>query len=96
MRFTCNHCGDLLGNCDCDLQIAAEERAAELVCETCTNDAPFECWDSCLKCLAAGLIHDDPKFLADMRKRFTGAPFMAVIEKEIARQIEALRTLEVA
>ena len=93
MRFTCNHCGDIAGNCDCDLQIAAEERAAELVCEVCGNEPPFEWFDSCLKCEAAYLIHGPKWALEESRKHYGGSPAWDAMEREMARQLEAIRSV---
>ena len=93
-RFTCKHCGDIAGNCDCDLQIAAEERAAELVCEVCGLEPPYMDFDSCAKCWCAGVIAVGN--VADARKHYGGAPWFEYLNRELTRQLEALRTLEVA
>jgi hypothetical protein len=64
----------------------------ELVCDVCTLEPPFECFESCLKCSAAAIVFY-PNAWDGNRKWYVGTPWLPVLDREIARQQDALATL---
>jgi hypothetical protein len=63
--------------------------ATELLCATCGNESPFECFEDCAKCFAAVVV-SDPRAWNSNRKFYVGAEWLPVLDREIARQSEAL------
>jgi hypothetical protein len=93
--YTCSlpqGCGGTVDECDCAEQIARE---AELLCETCGMESPFECFSDCLKCSAAQIAHN-PAPWAGNRKWYVGTPWIDVLEAEVKRQASALSQVEAA
>jgi len=66
-----------------------------LECEACHLDAPFECFPDCLKCTAAVIAHA-PAAWQSNRKHYEGAPWLVMLEREVARQSAALACVEAA
>jgi hypothetical protein len=61
----------------------------ELTCATCGNESPFECFEDCLKCSAAVIVLE-PRAWNSNRKFYVGAEWLPMLDREIARQSEAL------
>lgn len=64
----------------------------QLMCATCQMEAPFECFDDCLAC-SASVIALDPRAWNSNRKFYVGAAWLPVLEREVARQRDALATI---
>ena len=62
---------------------------SDLACETCGNEAPFWIFPDCLKCSGAHIVHNPGPWNSN-RPYYVGAPELAVLDHEIARQREAL------
>jgi hypothetical protein len=68
---------------------------SDILCETCGQDSPFECFSDCLKCSAAQIAHN-PAPWAGNRKWYVGTPWIDVLEAEVKRQASALSQVEAA
>jgi len=66
-----------------------------LECETCHLASPFEHFPDCLRCTAAVIAHN-PHPWATNRAYYVGAPWLATLEREVARQGAALAASEAA
>jgi hypothetical protein len=61
----------------------------ELLCDVCSLESPWECFPSCLKCSAAVIVLE-PRAWNSNRKFYVGAEWLPMLDREIARQSEAL------
>jgi hypothetical protein len=68
------------------------EQKAELVCDVCQNESPFWIFPSCKECTAAYVIAV-PGPWASNRKHYESRPECRELDREIARQKEALAHL---
>lgn len=60
-----------------------------LTCETCGLDAPFECFEDCLRCTAAVIVANPAPWNSN-RKFYVGATWLPTLEREIERQASAI------
>ncbi len=64
----------------------------ELLCETCGLESPYWIFPSCKKCTGA-YIAVYPEAWASNREFYEGVPERDVLEREVARQRDALATI---
>lgn len=63
----------------------------ELICETCHQARPFECFPDCDRCLVAVAIANGK--WGTLEKLYNGASWMVGLRREHRRQTEALAML---
>jgi hypothetical protein len=60
-------------------------------CRNCGENPPFHGWDECLECGVAGMLIEQPEYLAFARRVFADEPkWLVQLEAEWVRQASAL------